>query len=117
MCVCVQAGDILIARSTDIAWSVYFPRLSGVVTELGGVLSHGSRFVQLITNVYTLCVLRCCRRTRIRPAVCRGCEQCNRRFENRCVNAQKWSTNYIGDTCTIDGNRGLIIREAEANKL
>ena len=36
-----QAGDILIAHSTDIAWSLYFPRLAGVITELGGVLSHG----------------------------------------------------------------------------
>lgn len=38
----IQAGDILIARSTDIAWSPYFPILSGVVTELGGLISHGA---------------------------------------------------------------------------
>jgi len=38
----IKNGDILITRSTDIAWSVYFPLLSGVITELGGLLSHGA---------------------------------------------------------------------------
>lgn len=35
-------GDILITHSTDIAWSPYFPILGGVVTELGGLISHGA---------------------------------------------------------------------------
>lgn len=38
----IRAGDILIARSTDVAWSPYFPILSGVVTELGGLIPHGA---------------------------------------------------------------------------
>lgn len=38
----IQAGDILITCSTDIAWSPYFPILAGVVTELGGLVSHGA---------------------------------------------------------------------------
>lgn len=38
----IQQGDILITRSTDIAWSPYFPLLSGVVTEMGGLISHGA---------------------------------------------------------------------------
>lgn len=38
----IQTGDILIAHSTDIAWSPYFPILGGVVTELGGLISHGA---------------------------------------------------------------------------
>lgn len=38
----IQNGDILITRSTDIGWSPYFPLLSGVVTELGGLISHGA---------------------------------------------------------------------------
>lgn len=38
----IKAGDILIAYSTDIAWSPYFPILRGVVTELGGLISHGA---------------------------------------------------------------------------
>ena len=38
----IQCGEILIARSTDIGWSPYFPLVSGVVTELGGLISHGA---------------------------------------------------------------------------
>lgn len=40
----IQAGDILITHSTDIGWSPYFPILAGVVTELGGLISHGIFF-------------------------------------------------------------------------
>ncbi len=35
-------GDVLITVSTDIGWSPYFPLLGGVVTELGGLISHGA---------------------------------------------------------------------------
>ncbi|XP_076242647.1 rifampicin phosphotransferase-like isoform X2 [Calliopsis andreniformis] len=38
----IQQGDILITYATDIAWSPYFPLLSGIVTELGGLISHGA---------------------------------------------------------------------------
>ncbi|XP_072378304.1 rifampicin phosphotransferase-like [Diabrotica undecimpunctata] len=38
----LQKGDVLITYSTDIGWSPYFPMLSGVVTELGGLVSHGA---------------------------------------------------------------------------
>ena len=38
----IQCGEVLIASSTDIGWSPYFPLLSGVVTELGGLISHGA---------------------------------------------------------------------------
>ncbi|GAB6030503.1 hypothetical protein CHUAL_007365 [Chamberlinius hualienensis] len=38
----IQKGDILITHSTDIGWSPYFPLLSGIVTELGGLISHGA---------------------------------------------------------------------------
>ncbi|KAJ8982196.1 hypothetical protein NQ317_013498 [Molorchus minor] len=38
----LQEGDILITYSTDIGWSPYFPMLSGIVTELGGLISHGA---------------------------------------------------------------------------
>lgn len=38
----IQSGDILVTHSTDIGWSPYFPILSGVVTELGGLISHGN---------------------------------------------------------------------------
>ena len=38
----IEAGDILITHSTDIGWSPYFPILAAVVTELGGLISHGA---------------------------------------------------------------------------
>lgn len=38
----IQNGDILITHCTDIGWSPYFPLLAGIVTELGGLISHGA---------------------------------------------------------------------------
>ena len=38
----INKGEILITISTDIGWSPYFPLLGGVVTELGGLISHGA---------------------------------------------------------------------------
>ncbi|CAH1141478.1 unnamed protein product [Phyllotreta striolata] len=38
----LRPDDILVTYSTDICWSPYFPTLSGVVTELGGIISHGA---------------------------------------------------------------------------
>jgi len=38
----LRAGDILIVKSVDIAWSPYFPIISGLVTEIGGIISHGA---------------------------------------------------------------------------
>ncbi|XP_050342734.1 putative phosphoenolpyruvate synthase [Nymphalis io] len=38
----LQQGDVLITHSTDIGWSPYFPLLSGIITELGGLISHGA---------------------------------------------------------------------------
>ncbi|RWS22946.1 putative phosphoenolpyruvate synthase-like protein [Leptotrombidium deliense] len=38
----IKNGDILITYSTDIGWSPYFPMLSAVVTEMGGLVSHGA---------------------------------------------------------------------------
>lgn len=40
----LQQGDILITYCTDTAWSLYFPIISGIVTELGGLISHGKLF-------------------------------------------------------------------------
>jgi pyruvate,water dikinase len=38
----VQRGEILIAPSTDPAWTPVFSRIAGLVLERGGVLSHGA---------------------------------------------------------------------------
>lgn len=37
----IQKGDILITTATDTGWTPYFPILGGVVTEIGGLVSHG----------------------------------------------------------------------------
>ncbi|XP_059507737.1 putative phosphoenolpyruvate synthase isoform X2 [Stegostoma tigrinum] len=53
---CIQQGDILIVTSTDIGWSPYFPLLRGLVTEIGGLLSHGA----VVAREYGLpCVVSC----------------------------------------------------------
>lgn len=38
----VQTGEILVAPSTDPAWTPIFARLAGLALERGGVLSHGA---------------------------------------------------------------------------
>lgn len=38
----LQAGEILVTRTTTPAWTPLFARLSGLVTDLGGPLAHGS---------------------------------------------------------------------------
>src|SRR5690606_10938975 len=38
----VKDGDILITRQTDPSWTTIFGRISGLVLETGGVLSHGT---------------------------------------------------------------------------
>nr|XP_053638125.1 prodigiosin synthesizing transferase PigC-like [Cherax quadricarinatus] len=37
----IQNGDILVTVSTDVGWTPYFPLLAGVITEIGGLISHG----------------------------------------------------------------------------
>lgn len=38
----IKPGDILVVKSTDVGWSPYFPLIGGLVTELGGLISHGA---------------------------------------------------------------------------
>ena len=38
----IQAGDVIICKYTDVGWSPYFPMISGLVTETGGLVSHGA---------------------------------------------------------------------------
>ena len=35
-------GDVLVCKFTDIGWSPFYPLLSGLATEMGGLLSHGA---------------------------------------------------------------------------
>ena len=60
----IQCGEILITRSTDIGWSPYFPLVSGVVTELGGLISHGAvvarEYVSFNNNSCDTVTRHCC---------------------------------------------------------
>ncbi|CAH1778686.1 unnamed protein product [Owenia fusiformis] len=38
----IQQGDILIVHFTDVGWTPYFPLIAGLVTEIGGLVSHGA---------------------------------------------------------------------------
>jgi rifampicin phosphotransferase len=38
----IHSGEILVARTTTPAWTPLFARISGLVTDLGGPLAHGS---------------------------------------------------------------------------
>jgi pyruvate,water dikinase len=74
----VLAGEILIAPSTDPAWSPYFITAAGLVMEQGGILSHGS----VVAREYGL------------PAVT------NVAAATRVIRT--------GDVVQVDGNRGRI---------
>ena len=38
----IFSGEILVTPSTDPGWTTYFTRIAGLVTETGGMLSHGA---------------------------------------------------------------------------
>lgn len=38
----IVPGSILITKFTDPAWTPYFSKISGLITETGGILSHGA---------------------------------------------------------------------------
>jgi pyruvate,water dikinase len=58
----VQTGEILVVSRTDPGWTPVFSKIGGLVTETGGVLSHGAVVsreygIPAVTNVYTACSL------------------------------------------------------------
>ena len=38
----MPAGKIMLTKFTDPAWTVYFSKIKGLITETGGMLSHGA---------------------------------------------------------------------------
>ncbi len=74
----VQAGEILVAPFTDPGWTPYFVPAAGIVTEWGGLLSHGS----IIAREYGL------------PAVV------NVPAATRIIRT--------GQVLQVDGNRGIV---------
>jgi rifampicin phosphotransferase len=72
------AGDILVTTYTDPSWSPLFVAVSGLVTEVGGLMTHGS----VIAREYGL------------PAVV-GVEDATRRIRD-------------GQRIRVDGTTGLV---------
>lgn len=81
----IEPGDILITQSTDIGWSPYFPILGGVVTELGGLISHGA----VVAREYGLpCIV--------------AADGATQFFK-------------YGETVTLDATRGVIYKETSSS--
>ncbi len=38
----LQAGEVLVTRQTDVAWTLLFPRAAAVITDVGAPLSHAA---------------------------------------------------------------------------
>ncbi len=74
----MKAGDVLVASITTPAWTPMFARASGVVTDVGGPLSHGS----IVAREYGI------------PAVL-GTGSATRRIQS-------------GEVITVDGSEGKI---------
>jgi rifampicin phosphotransferase len=77
-CETLAAGEIMVAPVTDLVWTPYFLRASGLVVETGGLLSHGS----IVAREYGL------------PAIV-GVPDATRRIRT-------------GDRIRLDANRGLV---------
>ncbi|MFZ6028142.1 MAG: PEP/pyruvate-binding domain-containing protein [Chloroflexota bacterium] len=80
-------GEILVARSTNPAWTAVFARAAAVVTDLGGALSHSS----IVAREYGL------------PAVT-GAGIATQRIRD-------------GQTITVDGSRGKVTLHADADAI
>ncbi len=76
----MNAGDVLVAPITTPAWTPLFARASGIVTDVGGPLSHGS----IVAREYGI------------PAVL-GTGEATKRILD-------------GETITVDGTAGVVSR-------
>lgn len=74
----LQQGEILVTQFTDPAWTSYFNLISGLVTETGGILSHGA----VVSREYGI------------PAVL-GLRDATLLIRN-------------GDVIEVDGNHGIV---------
>ncbi|XP_003745867.2 uncharacterized protein LOC100899715 [Galendromus occidentalis] len=76
----IEKNEILITTATDTGWTPYFPILGGVVTEVGGLVSHGA----VVAREYGLpCVV--------------GIENSTQIFSS-------------GDMVRLDGGRGTLVK-------
>jgi pyruvate,water dikinase len=74
----VEPGDILVVNNIDPGWTPVFPLLAGLVTETGGILSHGA----ILAREYGI------------PTVT-GVTEATKRLET-------------GSYVEVDGNRGTV---------
>ncbi|MGH8929943.1 MAG: PEP-utilizing enzyme, partial [Egibacteraceae bacterium] len=74
----VEPGEILVAPSTDPGWTPLFAQARGLVTDIGGILAHGS----IVAREYGI------------PAVM-GTGAATRRIRH-------------GQLITVDGDRGVV---------
>ena len=56
----VKAGEIVVVSRTDPGWTPVFSKIGGLITESGGVLSHGAVVsrefgIPAVTNVRNAC--------------------------------------------------------------
>jgi len=79
----MQAGDVLVAAITTPAWTPLFVRAAGIVTDVGGPLSHGS----IVAREYGI------------PAVL-GTGMATKRIRN-------------GQMITVDGSEGKVYLEVD----
>jgi pyruvate,water dikinase len=74
----LQAGEVLVTKQTDIAWTLLFPRAAAVITDVGAPLSHAA----IVARELGI------------PAVV-GCGNATMRLRT-------------GDRVRIDGGRGIV---------
>ena len=74
----IQAGEILVTSNTDPGWTAVFSKLGGLITETGGILSHGA----VVSREYGIPAV-----TAVKNATSLLC---------------------TGQIITLDGNRGCI---------
>lgn len=77
----VQQGDILVTTATNIGWTLVFPKVSAVVTDIGAPLSHAA----IVAREFGI------------PAVV-GCGNATTVLKT-------------GDVVTVDGSRGTVTRQ------
>ena len=77
----VKEGEVLVASNTDPGWTAVFHRLGGLVTETGGILSHGA----VVSREYNIPAV-----TAVKGAT---------------------SMLRTGQVITVDGNEGIVILE------
>ncbi len=58
----VQTGEILVVPRTDPGWTPVFRKIGGLITETGGILSHGAVVsreygIPAVTNIPNACQL------------------------------------------------------------